>query len=219
MLACVRLLFSFLTYDVYICYRRAQKKLYTKTDLPIDESTLETDTWFRHPTKPIKVNEDGTHVRDIENHKFLPIRRYQWKPCKWYETKVNVFGASKYFGRLALECFLGRELLPKETCEHIDCDRTKNSKSNLLPRYAMFQANARKCHKFQVDGKETGVDECANGRAFRARVQIYTPDDRSASVRLSKHFSVCQYGSRDAAREAAVDFRRKYTLKEGMVWV
>ena len=88
--------FSFLTYDVYIYYRRAQKKPYTKTYLPIDESTLETDTWFRHPTKPIEVNEDGTHVRDIENHKFLPIRRYQWKTYEWVENRLNVFGVTTF---------------------------------------------------------------------------------------------------------------------------
>ena len=189
------------------------------TYLPIDESTLETDTWFRHPTKPIEVNEDGTHVRNIENHKFLPIRRYQWKTCKLFVTKVTIFGAEKYLGRMALECFLGRELLPKETCEHIDCDRTNNSKSNLLPRHRLFQANARRCHKFQVDGKEIGVTESHNGKAFRARVQIYTPGDRSASVKLFKYFSVSRYGSRDEAYKAAVDFRRKHTLQDGMARV
>jgi hypothetical protein len=188
------------------------------TYLPIVESTLETDTWFRHPTKPIKVNEDGTHVRDIENHKFLPIRRYQWKTCKWVENKVTIFRVDKYLRRLVLECFLGRELFPKETCEHIDCDRTNNSKSNLLPRYSLFQANARKCHKFQVDGKETGVYECHDGRAFRACVRIYTPDDRSASVSLQKCFWVHRYGGRDEAYEAAVAFRNKHTLQAGMVW-
>ena len=211
--------FSFLTYNVYICYRRAQKKLYTKTDLPIDDSTLETDTWFRHPTKPIEVNEDGTHVRNIENHEFLQIRCYQWKTCKWLETKVNIFGVDKIFGRLALECFLGRELFSKETCEHIDCDRTNNSKSNLVPRHRLFQSNARRCHKFQVDGRVTGVTEVQNGRAFRACVRIYTPDDRSASIRLTKHFWVRRYSSKDEAFNAAVDFRRKYTLQAGMVWV
>lgn len=45
--------------------------------LPIDESTLETDTWFRHPTKLIQVNEHGTHVRDIQNDKFLEIHCYK----------------------------------------------------------------------------------------------------------------------------------------------
>jgi hypothetical protein len=125
----------------------------------------------------------------------------------------------KCLGRLALECFLGRELFPKETCEHIDCDRTNNSKSNLLPRYRLFQNNARKCHKFKVDSKETGVSETPDGRAFRARVQIYTPDDCSALVSLSKHFWVRQYSSRDEALKAAVAFRHQHTLQVGMVWV
>ena len=66
-------------------------------------------------------------------------------------------------------------LLKGETVEHIDCDRDNNSESNLLARYALFQANARKCHKFEVDGKETGVWENPNGREIRARERRVSP--------------------------------------------
>lgn len=207
--------------NILICCRAAEKALYTKTYLPIDESTLENDTWFNHPTLPVKVNEDGTHIFDRTNHKFKPIRRYAWKTCDWVTVRVSIIGTDKIFSRVALECFIGRELLPGETCEHIDCVRDNNSESNLLPRFQLFQANARKIHKFVVDGKCTGVRPMGDGQRkyFQVRVRLYTPDSYKISLTLEKYFHRSQYGSIDAAEQEAIAFRKKHTLREGMVWV
>ena len=216
--------FSFLTYDVYICYSSAQKTKYTTITLPQDLSTLETDAWFQHPTEPIEVNEHGTHVRynrpgNILDGKFLNIRRKSWEDTEWIDHGVSVRAKEFIFSRLVLECKLGRKLLPGETCEHIDCNRDNNRMSNLLSRYQLFQANARKCHKFQVDGKVTGVYEVKDGRYFEANVRIYTPGGRSASISFKKCFSVSKYGGRDKAWRAAVAFREQHTLQAGMCYI
>jgi hypothetical protein len=79
-------------------------------------------------------------------------------------------------------------LLPGETCEHIDGDRDSEHASNLIPRFGLFQANARKIHKFVVDGKTTGVTLMHDARCYRASVRMYTPDSYRASMGLHKYF-------------------------------
>jgi len=208
--------------------------------MPIDESTLENDVWFSHPTKPVIVNEDGTHVYNVQSEKFMNIRLLEWTTCDWKELRVTVMsgGSSStatqskaaasssvtnqcFLGKLALECFMGRELLPKETCEHIDCNRTNNSKKNLIPRYRLFQANATKRHKLASTGNDViGVIEFQDKRGWIASVRVYTPDGPTASVEKRKYFFNSQYGdSSEKAKEAATAYRQKYTLRDGMVWV
>ncbi len=165
------------------------------------------------------MNEDGTHVHNIKKNKFQTIHRHESKNSSWVDHKVSVFGKSMIFGRLSLECFIGRELRPGETCEHIDCDRNNNSESNLLPRFHLFQANAKKCHKFQDDGKTIGVSEVHGGKAFAATVRVYTPDACSASVPWTKYFWVSHYGSKEEAKQAAIAYRKKHTLHDGMVFI
>jgi hypothetical protein len=165
------------------------------------------------------VNEAGTHIFHIQKNRFLNIRQYSWHTCDWKTHKVSI-NKDRTFSRVALECFIGRELLSGEQCEHIDCERDNNSKSNLIPRYVLFQANARKVHKFAVDGKVTGVKPTKKGDGFEARVRLYTPDSYTVSLTLSKYFYATQFdGSLKAAEQAAVAFRRKHTLPPGMVYV
>jgi hypothetical protein len=186
--------------------------------LEIDESTLDTDEWSYHPNKPVAVNQAGTHVYHLKKQIFLNVRLYEWKTCDWKLAKVSVDGKDTQLDRLALECFIGRELLPGETVEHIDCNRANQSEPNLLPRYRLFQANARKLHKFVVDGKVTGVTPQGD-QGFCARIRVYTPDGCSASVEKRKYFSATKYGSRDEAERAAIAYRRHFDLKEGMQWI
>jgi hypothetical protein len=187
--------------------------------LPIDESTLDNDGWYYHHSKPVKVNESGTHVYHLKKRKFLNIRLFEWKICDWKKLQLSVDGKPLSFDRLALECFIGRDLLPGETCEHIDCDRTNNSADNLLPRYRLFQANARKIHKFEVHGKENGVCKRPDGRGWTVSVRMYTPDSVTASVELRKHFWNNHYGGSEEAEKEAVAFHRKHTLRDGMIYV
>lgn len=205
--------------NTHLCYRSAEKRPYTITVMPIDESTLENDCWLYHPTKQVAVNEDGTHLYNLKSGKFSNISLYAWTTCDWKKLVVSVDGKVVQFSRLALECFIGRELFPKETCEHIDCDRTNNRKKNLIPRYRLFQANARKMHKLVSDDKVIGVLERQDGRGWSAHVRMYTLDGRSASVEFRKYFFISQYGSSEKAKEAAIAFRQKHFLRDGMVYV
>jgi hypothetical protein len=168
---------------------------------------------------PVMVNEAGTHIFHIQKNRFLNICRYSYRTCDWKNHKVSI-NKPLTFSRVAVECFGGRELLPGEQCEHIDCDRDNNSKPNLIPRYALFQANARKVHKFAVDGKVTRVRPTKDEDGFVARVRLYTPDSYTASLTLRKRFYATQFdGNLEAAKQAAVAFRQQHTLQAGMISV
>lgn len=167
----------------------------------------------------VKVNEAGTHLYDIKKQCFKNIRRYEWKTCDLKVYKVTIGTKETLFDRIALECFTGRVLRKGETVEHIDCDRDNNRKSNLIPRYRLFQASARKVHKLKVDGKNTGVRKRKDGRGWYAVVRLYTPDGCTASIEIRKFFWISQYGTSEKAEKAAVAFRRKHCLENGMIWV
>lgn len=220
-LQCMRLIFSNASFfsNLPLFCSAAQQAPYKRTYLPIVESTDETDEWYYHPTMQVKVNEAGTHVYDIKNECFIKIRRYEWKTSDWKVHRAKIRKKEMLYDRVALECFIGRVLRKGETVEHIDCDRDNNHKSNLIPRYRLFQANARKVHKLKVDGKHTGVYKRADGRGWFACVRLYTPDGCVASVEVRKYFWLTQYGTSEKAEEAAVAFRRKHCLQEGMIWV
>lgn len=165
------------------------------------------------------VNEAGTHMYNTRMNRFVNINRYSYHNCNWVEHKVSIDGKQCIFARQALMSYIGRDLLEGETCEHIDCDRTNNSKSNLIPRYGLFQANARKAHKYEVDGKVTGVSRHKDGGGYTAQVRLYTLEGYKVSLTLRKGFYKTQFGGElEAAREAAEAFRKKHTLQEGMIF-
>ncbi len=186
--------------------------------MSIDEATLDNDRWYQHPTEKIKINESGTHIYHLEREKFLTIRRYTWKTRDWVEHKVSLgLGKDRLFHRLALECF-GGKLLGSLTCEHIDCDRTNNSRQNLKAATRLYQANAKKIHKSGVDNQlPLGVREVPQDGGWSVSVRIYTPGETKISIEQKKWFGNSQYpGGREEAKQAAIDYRNKYTLREGM---
>ena len=196
-------------------------KYVTGTVMEIDESTLDTDEWLEHPTLPIMINLGGNHVYHHGMQKFLTIRHTKWILRDWEEQSVTVDRCSKGLPKLVLECKLGRELQTKsgETVEHIDSDRTNNHVDNLIPRHRLFQANAKKKHKDPTTSKMLGIAKCKDTDRYYAEVQVYTPDDKTASVQKRKYFSAFQYGSLEKAKEAAIAYRFKHTLGvDGMNW-
>jgi hypothetical protein len=98
---------------------------------------------------------------------------------------------------------------------------TNGSKTGASSKqvWVKFFKHARNIHKLEVDGKhQTGVYPLPDGQGFRGDVRMYTPDGVTASVSLRKYFYITQYGSTsDEYERAAVAFRRKHTLREGMV--
>ena len=160
------------------------------------------------------VNEEGTHLYNVEKEEFILIRKYTWKVGSWVMYKIKFKGKQKQGDRLALECFIGRPLRRQETVEHIDNSRHNNSKSNLLPRFKLFQTHNRSRYRSNC---ETNLQD--RGTNYLATVHIYTPDGPHVSLRHCKCFSVSTYGSKADAKEAAMAWKDRYTLREGMVFV
>lgn len=199
--------------------------MYDKFVLPIDESIFESEEeWHRHPDPsfPVEVNDSGTHLYNYKKGRFVTIRHYKWKVSRWEEFRVHFASREHNFCRIAVECFIGRKLMKRETVDHANNDRRDNSYKNLSPRFMLFQVNNRRQFRLGQDSNHSGVSFCEVGKFpahYVANSRMYTPDEKTVSKTFRKHFWIHHYGSKEEAYQAAVEWKDRTTLRQGMVFV
>jgi hypothetical protein len=215
------LLYALFPDDFSFLFSAAQKqaKIVTKTTLPIDEATCENDEWFAHPNDDydVEVNKAGTHCRSVSTQRYKKIRVYTYIRSGWKNFKTRLKKKDTNFSRLALECFLGRTLRPRETVEHYGGVRGDHSKSKLLPRYMLFQCASRRPFNVNIETNTPRVIPQSSG--YRAHITIQTPDGTTVSIRHKKYFPWSRYESKDEALCAAIAWQQKYRLEQGMIYV
>jgi hypothetical protein len=193
-----------------------QANFFTTTTLPIDEANAENDEWFAHPDEDLEVNKAGTHCRSVSTQAYKNIKVKTYLRDGWKDFMVS---SSKSFSRLAIECFWGRKLQRRETVEHKNGVRDDNSKSNLLPRFKLFQIASRRPFNVSLETNTPRVYRHGKREAYGAAIYISTPDGKTVSIRKNKHFWWSHYDSQDAALAAAIAWQQKHRLEEGMIYV
>ena len=58
-----------------------------------------------------------------------------------------------------------------------------------------------------------------NKDAYLTAIWIYTPEEKTVSIRRKKLFWFSHYDSQDEALVAAIAWQQKYRLEEGMIYV
>jgi hypothetical protein len=164
------------------------------------------------------VNEEGTHVRrgtNEDDYTLLPIRHKFFTQSNWVDVMVCIGKTSLYLNRLALECFLERELKTGEEADHVNRIRTNNSMCNLRARCRLFKANNKGLYRNNRTGV-TGVCFRERDNVYIASVQMYTPESPTISKTYSVVFSVKKYG-KEGAFDMAVSYRKRHHLEDAPV--
>ena len=213
-----------------LCVTSLAPTPYTKSSLPRDTTYFSSglhDWWANCRYPYLLLSGDGTHVYNMDTGKYLPIVKETYRNSGKVVLSifVNVEGKNKRvsYGQFAVESFIGDKLSIGAKRDHVDQYHEPNSGENLIPRGASFQANnEKKKHQGEREnGSILGVykKNLMNKKTFDLSwvvlFRILTPAGPTASIEASKHFSIKEHGY-EKARELAMAYRRKYTLKEGM---
>jgi hypothetical protein len=156
-----------------------------------------SEMWYRHPVLDIAVNEDGTQVYRTTDGKLLQVRHKVCTQTNYVDVKVWVEGKDRLLNRIALECFLGRVLEAGEVSDHINRDRTDNSKSNLRACSRLFNANNKGVYSNNKTGV-AGVSYYERGNVYVTSIPVYTPVGPIVSTRRKLSFSVMMHGEESA---------------------
>jgi hypothetical protein len=214
---------------VFVSEDGEQVRWYRPPDMPepnwptvyVSEDSQGNPTiWHENPKhRGVFVSEDGEQVYDRERKKFIQIYERRYKTSTWICRRLRLHGQFYFLSRFALEAFEGSVLESDETCDHGNHDRTNNEIGNLRRRHMLFQNNHRQPYRVS---KETGVQGVrlvrgrSNKKYFVVSYSVYTPDGPTYSIGRHKYFFVSTHGGEEKALEAAIDWRKKTHLSEGM---
>jgi hypothetical protein len=191
--------------------RGEANEFYTMELQPMNNDIHPSEKWYCHPVLDIKVNEDGTHVKRTTDGKLLQVRHRVYTKTTRVDVKVCVERKDCLLNRIALECFLGRVLEAGEVSDHINRDRTDNSKSNLRARHRLFNANNKGVYSNNKTGVK-GVSFDEKNNCYIASIPVQLPVGPSTSMTKQASFSVKRYGE-EGARNQAVAWRKLHYLQ------